>query len=178
MPSEAHIPALALAVLLLLAAAPKVLALGDAGDLGKFHGIWIGNSVIVEQQPRAAIVTARDIDVAIRKTKSGFDMTWRSLSQEGANRIRASLVAASEPGAFMATGVDPPLRSKEKLWAQMVGDRLLVYLSRVGGDGADYLARYALSVSDGHMTFGYTLRRGGEVLESVKGSLSRAKVVY
>lgn len=168
---------LTLVVLMLLAGAPNALALSDTHELGNFHGVWIGNSVIAEKPPRGYILTARDIDIAIRETGAGFEMSWKSLSQEEAKRIRASFVATSEPDHFTVSGVDPPLNGKGKLQARMEGDRLVVYLSNFGDDGVERIARYELSVLDGQMTFKYTLSRGGELLESVKGSLSRAKVV-
>ena len=175
---ELRILALALVMIMFLAEASNVQASNHRGDLGTYHGVWIGNSVTAEKQPRGFLVMARDLDVAVRKTKTDFDMTWSSLSQERARRMRAHFVATSEPDVFAAKSIEPPLAGKEKLWAQMEGRRLVVYLSRLGSDGAERLARYELSVSNGRMTFGYTLLQGDEVLESVKGHLSRAKVVF
>lgn len=173
-----RIRTLALAMALLLAGAPtsSALAIGDPGDVGTFHGIWVGYGVTAEQQPRESAVTVRDIDVTIRATKTGFDMTWKPLSRERAERMWARFVAAS-PGTFKVSLVDPPLGDEEKLWAQMEGDRLVVYLSSLGDDGVARVARYERSVSDGRMSFKYTLSRGDELLESVTGNLSKAKVV-
>ncbi len=168
---------LALLALILLAGAPNVQALSDPNTPVQFHGVWIGKSVIAEKPPRGSILTARDIDMAIRETEAGFEMSWKSLSHEEARRIRATFVATSEPGHFTASGVEPPLSGKDKLQARMEGDSLVVYLSKFGDHGVERVARYQLSVSDGQMTFRYTLSRGGELLESVKGSLSKAKVV-
>lgn len=168
---------LALAMALLLAAAPNALALSDPGEVGRFHGIWIGYGVTAEKQPRQSTVTVRDIDVTIRETKTGFEMTWKSLSHDRAERISARFVAASEPDTFKVSRVDPPLGDDEKLWARMEGDRLVVYLSSLGDDGVARTARYERSILDGRMAFKYTLSRGDELLGSVTGELSRAKVV-
>ena len=59
----------------------------------------------------------------------------------------------------------------------MEGDRLVFYLSSVGDDGAERVARYECSVSDGRMSLKYTLSPGGELLESVTGTLSKSTVV-
>jgi hypothetical protein len=174
---EMRIRISALAMALLLAAAPNALALSNPGDIGRFHGIWVGYGVTAEMQPRESAVTARDIDVTIRETKTGFEMTWKSLGRDRAKRISARFVAAGEPGTFKVSLVDPPLSDEEKLWAQVEGDRLVVYLSSVGDDGAAHMARYQRSILDGRMTLKYTLSRGDELLESLTGSLSRAKVV-
>lgn len=168
---------LALAIALLLAAAPTVLALSDPADIGNFHGVWIGTGASADKQGQGSAVSARHIGVVIRKTKSGFDMTWKTLSREGAKRISARFVAAVEPNTFKVNRVDPPLRDTERLWSQVEGGRLVLYLSRVGDERVERVARYEHSVSGGRMTFKYTLSRGGEVLESVSGNLSRAKIV-
>lgn len=167
---------LALAMALLPAAALNALALSDPGDIGRFQGIWVGYGVTAEKQPGESPVAVRDIDVTIRETKTGFDMTWKSLGHDH-KRISARFVAASEPNAFKVSLVDPPLSGEEQLWAQMEGDRLVVYRSSLGDDGVARMARYERSISDGRMTFKYTLSRGDELLESVTGNLSRAKVV-
>jgi|GEM_PF-1745761 len=168
---------LTLAVALLLAASPAALALSNPGDIRKFHGVWIGKGVVAEKQLKETTFARRDIDIVIRKTKIGFEITWKTLTREGAKRITTRFVAGSEPDTFEANQVSPPLTGKEKLWAQFEGDRLVVYLSGVGDDGVEGVARYECSVADGLMTLKYTLSRGGELLESVTGKLTRAKVV-
>lgn len=152
-------------------------AIGHSRDLARFHGVWIGSNVLAEKRQRGPIVTEHDAGLAIQETKTGFHMTWKPLSEERARRIRARFVATNKPDVFAVDSVDPPLTSREKLWAQLEGDRLVVYLSSFGDDGGERVIRFELSVSDGRMIFRHTLSQGGLLLERVKGVLSRAKVV-
>lgn len=164
-------------LLISLAGVANAPALGESGTLGQFQGVWIGDSVISQRRPQGSGLTARDFDFAVRQTKNGFDMTWKSLSHQGPRRIRAQFVASNERDTFTVHGVDPPLARTETLWAKMEEDRLVLYLSSLDGNQRERIARYAFSVSNGRMTFKYTLSEGDLVLESVEGRLFKAKVV-
>ena len=108
---------LALAMAVMLAAVTNALALIDPGDVGRFYGVWIGNRVIAEKQIQGSTVTARDFDVAIWETRNGFDISWNTLRRDGAKRISAHFVPASDPDTFTVGRVEPHLSGKEKLWA-------------------------------------------------------------
>ena len=164
-------------LLISLAGAAIAPALGESGILGQFQGVWIGDSVIAQSRPQGSGVSARDFDLAVRRTNTGFDMTWKSLSHEGQKRIRAQFVATNERDTFTALDVDPSLARNEMLWAKTEEDRLVLYLSSLDNDQREHIARYELSVSNGRMSFKYTLFQGDLVLESLEGRLFKAKVV-
>lgn len=179
--ADRELRALTLAFLLFWcsAEAPTALASSDPGSLRDFHGVWNGNEVVAERPPPQAFsLIARDIDIAIRETNSGFALTWKSLSHADARRLSACFVASGEPDTFLATNVRPPLDTRETLWARMEKGRLVITHSSFAGSEVERIARYELIVSDGRMTFKYTLPRGDDILERVQGRLSRAKVVY
>jgi len=166
-------PAAGMAVL--LAFAP--IALGNPGIVEAFQGVWIGDSVVVEEQLHGPAVAANDISVTIRATDSGFEMTWKALHEGGAEWMTTRFAAAAEPGTFDLAGADPPLRGNETLRAEIDGDELVVYLVNAGDDRTVRVNRYRWSVSNNRMTLDYTLTRDGAVLDSLTGILTKAKIV-
>lgn len=174
--SQMRILKLALAMTVFVVTAPVATASSDTAALEKFYGVWIGRGIVVEERAKRTVFATRDIDVAIWESETGFDITWRNVSRDETTRVTIHFAAAREPDTFEVKWTDPPLSADERFWAQIEGDRLTVYLSGVDDD-VERVARYECSVSDGHMTFKYTLSRGGELLETVTSNLYRAKVV-
>ncbi len=172
-----HAIATVLALTIVLTEAPNAPASIHRGDLTRYEGVWIGDSVIAEQRAEAPVVGARNAGVAIRETETGFEMTWNSLGQRQAAVTRAQFVASGEADVFTAGSVEPPLTGSEKLWAQMEDKHLVIYLSVLGDEGTERLSRCEFTVSGRQMVFDCTLSRGKEVLERTKGRLSRAKIV-
>ena len=162
---------------MLLAVVLAAPAVSHVDDLEPYLGLWVGESVAVEKPPQGAPVTARRLDLVIRPSQSGFDMTWTPFGRGAAGKIKAQFEAAREPHLFTLKTADPPLNGSEALEARIEAEGLVVRLSSRGDDGSETLASYVFSVSGRRMTLTYTLSRGGEVLESLKGQLSRAKVV-
>ena len=78
---------------------------------------------------------------------------------------------------FILAGVEPPLPDNDTVWAEIDGDQLVVYLVSAGANPAESVSRYRRTVPDNRMTFGYTVTRGGEIVDSVTGTLIKAKVV-
>ncbi len=168
-------PAAALAVL--LATAQTASTQGDPGILEPFRGVWIGASVVVEGQLPGPSLTVSDISVTIRASGPGFEMSWKALRQDGAEWMTARFMPTAEPGIFAPAGAEPPLRDDETLWAEVDGTQLAVHLVSAGAGRTERVARYRRSGPDNRMTFHYTRTRNGAILDSVTGSLTRAKVV-
>ena len=164
-------------LLIPLAGAAIAPALAESGTLEQFQGVWIDSSAIAQRRQQGSGPTARNFDLAFRQTRNGFDLTWQSLSHEGQKRIRAQFVAANERDTFTALDVDPSLARNEMLWAKTEEDRLVLYLSSLDNNQRERIARYEFSVSNGRMSFKYTLSHGDLVLESLEGRLFKAKVV-
>lgn len=147
----------------------------DGGVLDQFLGVWSGRGVVMVNQAGKAVATARDIDVALWSSESGYEMTWTNLSQSGAPRIMIRFSALSEPGIVKVTWTDLPQGTDARL--QLEDSRLTVFLSGVTPH-LKPLARYDYSMSDdGRMTLEYALSHGSKRLESVTTQLDRAKVV-
>ncbi len=167
----------AVATALLLISPLAARATNDPADIARFHGVWIGQSVFAEQPWQGPAVMASDISVTIRATDSGFELTWKDLHRGGPGWLTARFVAATEPGTFGLAHADPPLGRDETLRAQVDGNHLVVELAGDDIDRTTRVSRYRLTEAGNRMTYSYTHLRGGQVLNHVTGSLSRAKIL-
>lgn len=162
---------------LLTFAAANSLALSERDALAEFEGVWIGRDLVVDTRPAGTHVQAVRFDLAIWKTDSGFAVSWTSLNRDGIARFTGQFLTAGEPDTYKAIKIDPVPADLERIWAQIEGDRLSLYLSRIDDNGTKRVARYRCSLENGRMVFEYTLSNQGEILDRVSGTLTRAKVV-
>ena len=151
----------------------NALAADEGEQLSGLQGVWMTFGVVAKQ-PDGSTITPRDLDVAIRKTATGFEITWKDLSRRTAAWATTEFVATEPPHTFVASEAGMPSPAGEELRARLEGGHLVAF--RSSGD-TGRVARYDYSISGGRVKFSYILSLDAKPLESITAWLSRAKVV-
>ncbi len=171
-----------LKILVVLAAAGPVSALGAAQDLSiaAFFGIWKGNALSESELSTYFRLTERDLDVIIRPTHRGFAITWTTvLRQKGdpANpEIRRkstslSFVRTERSNVWRAATSGDPLAGYRLAWARVKGPTLTVTSLVIEDDGGFEMQIYRRTLSGLGMALEFVRLDDGETVRTAKGRL-------
>ena len=167
-------------VLLLALAYWPAQALGQEPSLEPFLGAWKGVGLTEKFNVAGYFTyTKRDLDVGIRKTKKGFDITWitglRSDESIGVVTHRKTTTLSftkTGPGLFEAAEAPPWSRSHR--WARLADSSLIIYIFEVDANGIYELSRYVRTITaPGQMDLGFTRDLDGRPVRQVTAQLQR-----
>ncbi len=146
--------------------------------LSDFAGTFHGSGVAEGRDNVYFTITARDLDVTIRPTDGGFDITWTTISHgttRGQRVVRKtealSFVAADKPAVFRAITPVEPLSGAPYYWARIAGRTLTVYALLVGESGAYQLTSWARTLNGNGMDLTFRRLSDGEAVRTVRGKL-------
>lgn len=162
-----------------------VIAVAYAGSasardarISSFAGVYQGSGVAEGRDNVFFTVTARDLDVVIRPTDDGFDVTWTTISHgttRGQRVVRrsetVSFVAAGKPGVFRPATQVEPLSGAPYYWARVAGPTLTVYALILAENGAYELATWGRTLTANGMDLTFRRLKDGEAVRTVRGKL-------
>jgi len=176
----------ALTFVVFLVAAVARPALAENRKISDFYGAYTGQSISVTGEG----LSARDLNVEIKKTKQGFNLSWTTVTRkkdQSAKRKSYSIDFSKSPrknmwgsavrrDAFGNMQPINPLREGDPfVWATLKDDTLTVYALLITEAGGYELQTYARALTAGGMTLNFTRLRDGEQLKSITGVLLKKK---
>lgn len=171
---------LGVALLFLLLIVPAV---ARATGIEDFYGRYEGSAVGVGDADAAP----RRLDVEIRPTPNGFNLTWQTASAaEGGGskdkRYSIDFRRTDRPDVFaseMRTNLFgqrvplDPMKGDPFLWARLIGRTLTVNGLLIHPDGSYDILTYERTLTDEGIKLKFTRRRDGEPLRTIEGFLRR-----
>lgn len=154
--------------------------------ISDFFGAYRGQSISVTGEG----LSARDLNVAIKKTKRGFNLSWTTVTRkknQSAKRKSYSIDFSKSPrknmwgsavrrDAFGNMQPINPLREGDPfVWATLKGDTLTVYALIITTAGGYELQTYARTLTADGMKLDFTRLRDGEKLKAITGVLIKKK---
>jgi len=176
----------ALSFVIFLAAAVAQPAVAEDRKISAFFGAYTGQSISVTGEG----LSARDLNVTIKKTKEGFNLSWTTVTrkkEQSAKRKSYSIDFSKSPrknmwgsavrrDAFGNMQPINPLREGDPfVWATLKGSTFTVYALLITSAGGYELQTYARTLTDGGMTLNFTRLRDGEQLRAITGVLLKKK---
>ncbi len=170
------------ALLVMLAIAPSS---ATAAEIADFYGHYEGTGRMVGD----ASAPPRQLDVDIRPTPNGFNLTWETSTAAGdgegkEKRYSIDFRRTDRPDVFaseMRTNMFgqrvplDPMKGDPFLWARLVGPTLTVTGLLIRPDGTYDLLTYARTLTEKGLDLRFTRRRDGEAVRTIEGSLHRVK---
>ncbi|MBK19508.1 MAG: hypothetical protein CMM52_11800 [Rhodospirillaceae bacterium] len=145
-----------------------------------FFGTFSGGGVAENEDSIYFATTARDFDVKIAPSGSGFQIDWTSVIRKGGDpkkpnvrrrQTTRTLVPAGAQGVFRCTSSGDPLKGKEMCGAKIKGATLSLFLMRVNKNGIYALQQYDRTLSGTGMKLVFKSTRSGERVRTVSGRL-------
>ena len=166
-----------LALLVVLAAAP---AWGGNLSLKAFSGKWQGSAVSESDISVHFRLTSRDIDVEIRPSADGFNITWNTVQRQKGDprnpkeklKSTSMVFTAQRPGVWRSTANGDPL-SKETpyAWAHIIEKSLIITVLQIYADGRHEIQIYRRTLSGLGMRLDFTRVVNGEAVRRADGRL-------
>ena len=155
-------------------------AAAQNAPLSDFAGTYQGSGVAEGRDNVYFTVTARDLDVTIKPTGAGFDVSWTTISHgaERGQRVSrksetVSFIASERPDVFRAAPRVEPLDGEPYYWARVAGRTLTVYAMTIAGNGAYELTSWSRTLTRTGMDLTFRRLSDGEAVRTVRGKLVR-----
>lgn len=145
-----------------------------------FEGKWQGSAVSESDISVHFRLTSRDIDVEIRPSGDGFDITWNTVQRQKGDPnnprevLKSTSVAFRNVGANLwaaATNGDPLASGAPYVWATVRDRSLIISSLRIYADGRHELQIYRRTLSGTGMELEFERLVDGEQVRSVSGRL-------
>lgn len=148
-----------------------------------FYGEFIGTGIAETKMPSKVAVTARDLDVTIKPTADGFEISWTTVEyklQPGkvtSNRSASTVafVPTARKNIFKAAKPGDPTAEESYYWARIAGQTLTVFAVAINEKGDQEIASWARTLNGNRMELVFRRSVAGEPQRSVKGSLAKTK---
>ena len=155
-------------------------AAAQNAPLSDFAGTYQGSGVAEGRDNVYFTVTARDLDVTIKPTGAGFDVSWTTSSHGAARGQRVSrksetvsFLASERPDVFRAAAKVEPLDGEPYYWARVAGRTLTIYAMTIAGNGAYELTSWSRTLTRTGMDLTFRRLSDGEAVRTVRGKLVR-----
>jgi hypothetical protein len=163
--------------LLLVALLPAPAQAQDA-KIAEFSGTYQGSGVAEGRDNVYFTIVARDLDVTVKPTDGGFDVTWTTITQgttRGQRVVRktetVSFAKTEKPNVFRAATPVEPMSGAPYYWARISGRSLTVYAMTIAGSGAYELTSWARTLNPNGMDLVFRRLSDGEAVRTVRGKL-------
>ena len=157
-----------------------VPAAAQNAPLSDFAGSFQGSGVAEGRDNVYFTVTARDLDVTIKPSAAGFDISWTTISHGTSRGQRVSrksetisFLASERPDVFRAATSVEPLDGEPYYWARVAGRTLTVYAMTIAGNGAYELTSWSRTLTRTGMDLTFRRLSDGEAVRTVRGKLVR-----
>lgn len=154
--------------------------------IAEFYGTYAGQSISVKGEG----LTARDLNVRIKPTKKGFNLSWTTVTykKDGSKSRKSYSIdfsksprkgiwgSAQRRDAFGNMRPINPLNEGDPfVWATIKGDTLTVYALLITETGGYELQTYARTLTASGMRLKFTRLRDGRELKAITGNLVKKK---
>lgn len=168
-------------VLALGLAAPPILAADK--DIGAFFGTYAGGTI----RRGPAAVSPRDLQVTIRATEDGFNVSWQTAIYDQAGETRQKSYSINfrpterpgifssqmRPNKFGSMVPHDPFKGDPFIWARLIGDTLTVYALHITDKGGYEMQVYDRTLTPEGMMVHFTRLREGQLILDIEGLLHR-----
>ena len=152
----------------------------DTSAIEKFIGKFQGEVEISDSMQR-------NLEVTIDKIKNGFNVNWKTITQEssGSGKSKSYAIdfvssdrqgiygAAMKKNLFGGQEALDPIKGEPYFWARLDGNMLTVYGMFITENGDYEVQRYDRTLNGDEMLLEYSLTRGEDVIKTIKATLSR-----
>ena len=151
--------------------------------ISAFHGQWAGSGIAQNKDSLYFGATVRDLDVAIRPTSDGVNVTWTTMLHTGGDpanpdvrRRSAALdfVPSQRPNLFKARANGDPLAGGDYAWARLTRNTFTIYVLTISEAGVYEMQSYARTLTGSGMDLEFTRVRDGEPVRRVRAKLIKA----
>ena len=145
-----------------------------------FAGKWQGSAVSESDISVHFRLTSRDIDVEIKPSADGFDITWNTVQRQSGDpgnpkeRLKSTSLSFREtgPNLWAWTGNADPLTSDAPyVWATVRERTLIISSLRIYADGRHELQIYRRTLSGTGMTLEFERLVDGQNVRRASGRL-------
>ena len=154
-----------------------------AAPIDPFVGNWVGMGITEDGAPAESVgFVGRELDVTIKSTADGFNVTWKTLRLSSSGRsdtvkhsaISVPFVFVDKPGIYRMAGTGEPLSGSPFIWARVADDRLEVHSITISERGVLEYQKYVRRLlSDDEMQLRFTRSIDGSIVRSVLAHLRR-----
>ncbi len=159
------------------------VATAEAADFNRFVGDYAGSA----QVENHGGTSQRDMSVAIRATKAGFEVNWKSISHKPDGRLKEKeytigFLPTRRDGIYSsAMGVNvfgnpvplDPMKGDPYVWGRISGDTLTVFSLLIDRDGGYEMQEYNRTLAAGGLNLEYLRIRNGKKLKSISVFLEK-----
>jgi hypothetical protein len=157
-------------------------AIAAAADLSitAFAGKWQGNAISQSNISLNFQLTNRDIDVTIRPSGSGFDITWNTVQRQRGNpdkpkeQLKSTKLSFKpvRPGVWAAVGnADPVTSGQAYVWAHISEQTLVISSLQINAEGRHEMQIYRRRLVGVGMELEFSRNVEGEEVRTAKGLL-------
>ncbi|NNE83179.1 MAG: hypothetical protein HKN28_04335 [Alphaproteobacteria bacterium] len=169
----------AAAILILLAVLP-VARPASAAPVDPFVGHWVGMGITENGAPAESVgLIDRELEVTIKATTDGFDVTWVTRRPSRSNKIKHSSISVpfasvEKPGIYRMTATGEPLSGSPYIWARIAGRVMEVHSITISEHGVlEYQKFVRTLLTDDEMQLRFTRSLDGSIVRSVLAHLRR-----
>ena len=153
-----------------------------AGDLSikAFSGHWQGSGISESEVSVTFRMTARDLDVTIKPSGSGFALTTTTVQRKKGDPNNPDAVRKSteldfqpgvNPGVYVGGSNRDPLDGKPVVWSRVKEQTLITHSLAVAKNGASNHLIYRRTLSASGMNLNFQRFVDGKLMRTVKGRL-------
>ncbi len=151
----------------------------DNLSINAFFGTWKGSGESHTPDNYFGM-NARDLDVTIKPSGVGFNVTWTTITYPGGEESLAKVkkktasidfMPSGKPGLFKAAPNGDPLAGEAYTWARIKGQTLTVYQLTVDNNGAYVIQSYDRTLTGFAMELTFARIRDDEPERTARGKL-------
>jgi len=147
-------------------------------EIAAFQGRWQGTAISETDRSITFAVTARDLDVSIQPSGSGFRLAWTTIRRQKGDPANPRLEKVEQaltfvpagPKVWRAEGSSDPL-SAPFGWAGIRGQTLTVNVLTLGAGGSYEIQSFERTLTGGGMELQFDRIVDGEKVRTAKGRL-------
>jgi hypothetical protein len=169
----------AAAILVFLAILP-VAPPASAAPIDPFVGHWVGMGITENGAPAESVgFIDRELEVTIKATTDGFNVTWVTRRPSASNKIKHSSISVpfakvDKPGIYRMTATGEPLSDSPYIWAKVADRALEVHSITISEHGVlEYQKFVRTLLTDDEMQLRFTRSLDGSIVRSVLAHLRR-----
>ena len=173
----------AAATILVLAAVLPPASPASAGSIDPFVGHWVGRGITENGAPAESVgFVDRELDVTIKTTPDGFNVTWKTLrlsSSGRADKVKHTAISVpffqvGKPGIYRMAVTGEPLSGSPYIWARVADHMLEVHSITISERGVLEYQKYVRTLLDeDEMQLRFTRSLDGSIVRSVLAHLTR-----
>lgn len=147
-------------------------------EIAAFHGRWQGTAISETDRSITFAVTARDLDVSIQPSGTGFRLAWTTIRRQKGDPNNPQLEKVEQSLTFVpagqkvwrAEGSADPL-SAPFGWAGIRGQTLTVNVLTLGAGGSYEVQSFERKLTGGGMELEFDRIVDGEKVRTARGRL-------